>query len=166
MFWVEVSLSHIWFGNTVFHSVGTFSVSIIIFKCLFIFGCAGFSVLLGFFSSCSEQGYSPVLVLGLLTEVASSCRGARALGSTCSVVAVHRLRCSEARGIFPDQGLNPCLLHWQGDSPPSHQESPSEYALDGLVYNTKVFCFCFCFWGGGFNLSLCSFHCLFFWCCI
>ena len=24
--------------------------------------------------------------------------------------------CSEARGIFPDQGSNPCPLHWQVDS--------------------------------------------------
>ena len=36
----------------------------------------------------------------------------------------HRLGCSEACGIFPDQGLNPCLLHWQADSLPlSHQGS-------------------------------------------
>ena len=28
-------------------------------------------------------------------------------------------------GVFPNQGLNPCLLHWQVDSlPPSHQGSP------------------------------------------
>ena len=30
-----------------------------------------------------------------------------------------------ARGIFPDQGLNPSLLHWQADSLLlSHQGSP------------------------------------------
>ena len=30
-------------------------------------------------------------------------------------------------GIFPDQGLNLCLLHWQADSSPlSHQGSPCE----------------------------------------
>ena len=34
------------------------------------------------------------------------------------------LRCSVACGIFLDQGLNPCLLHWQADSLPlSHQGS-------------------------------------------
>ena len=33
-----------------------------------------------------------------------------------SVVVVHGLGCSTARGIFPDQGLNPCPLHWQADS--------------------------------------------------
>ena len=28
----------------------------------------------------------------------------------------HRLSCSEACGIFLDQGSNPCPLHWQADS--------------------------------------------------
>ena len=28
----------------------------------------------------------------------------------------HRLSCSLACGIFPDQGSNLCLLHWQADS--------------------------------------------------
>ena len=33
-------------------------------------------------------------------------------------------------GLFPDQGLNPCLLHWQVDSLPlSHQRSPWWYFL-------------------------------------
>ena len=42
-----------------------------------------------------------------------------------SVVVAHGLSCSVACGIFPDQGLNPCPLHWQGDSQPlCHQESP------------------------------------------
>ena len=36
--------------------------------------------------------------------------------STGSTVVGHRLSCSEACGIFPDQGLNPCLLHWQAVS--------------------------------------------------
>ena len=42
-----------------------------------------------------------------------------------SVVVGHRLSCSAACGIFPDQGLNPCPLHSQEDSSPSdHQGSP------------------------------------------
>ena len=33
--------------------------------------------------------------------------------------------CSSACGIFPNQGLNLCLLHWQADSLPlNHQGSP------------------------------------------
>ena len=35
------------------------------------------------------------------------------------------LSCSAACGIFPDQGSNPCPLHWQADSQPlHHQGSP------------------------------------------
>ena len=30
----------------------------------------------------------------------------------------HGLSCSTAHGIFPDQGSNPCLLHWQVNSLP------------------------------------------------
>ena len=35
-----------------------------------------------------------------------------------SVVVVHGLICPPACGIFLDQGLNPCPLHWQLDSHP------------------------------------------------
>ena len=51
----------------------------------------------------------------------------RSTGSrrTGSVVVAHRLSCSVACGIFLDQGLNPCPLHWQVDSLPlRHQGSP------------------------------------------
>ena len=59
-----------------------------------------------------------------------SCWGAQALGtqasvalapglwSTGSIAVAHRLRSSVACGIFPNQGLNLCLLHWQTDSLP------------------------------------------------
>ena len=33
-----------------------------------------------------------------------------------TVVVAHRPGCSTACGIFPDQGLNPCPLHWHEDS--------------------------------------------------
>ena len=41
-----------------------------------------------------------------------ACCRAQALGAQASEVVVHGLSCSAACGIFPDQGLNPCLLHW------------------------------------------------------
>ena len=48
--------------------------------------------------------------------------GSRRAGS---VVVAHGLSCSAACGIFPDQGSNPCPLHWQADSQPlRHQGSP------------------------------------------
>ena len=43
-----------------------------------------------------------------------------------SVVVAHGPSCSAACGILPDQGSNPCPLHWQADSQPlRHQGSPS-----------------------------------------
>ena len=45
-----------------------------------------------------------------------------------SLVAEHS--CPVACGIFPDQGSNPCLLHWQADSLPlDHQGSLTEGCL-------------------------------------
>ena len=65
---------------------------------------------------CGEQGLLFVAVHGVLIAVASLCCGARALGARASVVVAHGLTCSAACGIFPDQGSNPCPLHWQADS--------------------------------------------------
>ena len=49
-----------------------------------------------------------------------------------SVVVAHGPSCSAACGIFPDQGSNPCPLHWQADSQPlRHQGSPSNFILVG-----------------------------------
>ena len=46
---------------------------------------------------------------------------------------VHRLSHSATCGIFPDQGSNPCPLHWQVDSLPlSHQGSPRGIDLNQL----------------------------------
>ena len=48
--------------------------------------------------------------------------GSRRAGS---VIVAHGPSCSAACGIFPDQGSNPCRLHWQADSQPlRHQGSP------------------------------------------
>ena len=63
-------------------------------------------------------GYCLVAEVSLVAE--------HGLQSTGSEV-VHRLSCSAApgSGIFLDQGLNLCLLHWQVDSLPLyHQGSP------------------------------------------
>ena len=49
--------------------------------------------------------------------------GSRRAGS---VVVAHGPSCSAAHGIFPDEGSNPCPLHWQADSQPlCHQGSPT-----------------------------------------
>ena len=68
-------------------------------------------------SSSRCAGLSPSRPL-LLRSTGSSRAG--------SVIVAHGLSCSEACGIFPDQGLNPCPLHWQADSQPlRHQGSPA-----------------------------------------
>ena len=93
---------------------------------------------------CCCVGFSPVAVNGVLIAVASfvaehGFKGAQVsvvvvlgLQSTCSIVVVHGLSYFEACGIFPDQGLNPYLLHWQADSLPlSHQGSPNSFLMTG-----------------------------------
>ena len=51
-----------------------------------------------------------------------------------SVIVAHGLSCSAACGIFPDEGLNPCPLHWQADSQPlHHQGSPEIPTLDSCA---------------------------------
>ena len=56
---------------------------------------------------------------------------------------VHRLGCSTACGIFPDQGLNPCLLHWQADSLPlSHEGSLLIGILIGVKWDFIVVLIC------------------------
>ena len=59
--------------------------------------------------------------------------GSRRAGS---VVVAHGTRCSAACGIFPDQGSNPCPLHWQGDSQPlRHQGSPIPILLVSNLFH-------------------------------
>ena len=54
-------------------------------------------------------------------------------GRAGSVIVAHGPSCSAACGIFPDQGSNPCPLHWQADSQPlCHQGSPFFLLLNTL----------------------------------
>ena len=56
--------------------------------------------------------------------------GSRRAGSA---VVAHGPSCSAACGIFPEQGSNPCPLHWQADSQPlRHQGSPA------IIFNIEV----------------------------
>ena len=65
---------------------------------------------------------SPCAGLSLSRPLLLWSTGSRRAGST---VVAHGPSCSAACGIFPDQGSNPCPLHWQADSQPlCHQGSP------------------------------------------
>ena len=60
---------------------------------------------------------------------------------TGSVIVAHGPSCSAACGIFPDQGSNPCPLHWQADSQPLHHQGKPRKSL----FETFIFFFIFVF---------------------
>ena len=83
---------------------------------LFLFGCIGSLLLCAGFLQLRRAGAT--LPCGAQASHCGgfSCCGAWALGMRASVVVAHRLSCSLACEIFPDQGLNLCPLHWQVNS--------------------------------------------------
>ena len=113
---------------TVFSLISLFLFSIMLaLRC-----CTGFS-LVAMSKGCSLGAVCRLLLVmaslvsenGLYGAQASVAAGPR-LDCTGSVVWAHRLSCSVACGILPDQVSNPRLLHRQADSLPlSHQGSPS-----------------------------------------
>ena len=87
-----------------------------------MFGCAGSSL---------PFWLSLVVLCGLLIAETSLVTERGLYGMGTSVVVVHGLSCPVACGIFPDQGSNPCLLHWQADSQPvDHRGSPCHYPFN------------------------------------
>ena len=76
------------------------------------------------FSSCGERGHSSSRCAGLSLSRPPLLwsTGSRRAGSA---IVAHGPSRSVVRGILPDQGSNPCPLHWQADSQPlRHQGSP------------------------------------------
>ena len=85
------------------------------------------------FSSCGKQGPLFNAVRGPLTIEAFLVAEHRLQTRRLSNCVAHGPSCSAACGIFPDQGLNPCPLHWQADSQPlRHQGSPRFYILNKI----------------------------------
>ena len=92
-----------------------------------------------------------VLGLRFCARASSSCGKRGPLPIAASPVAEHRLQmrrlsnrgsgpsCSAACGILPDQGSNPCPLHWQADSQPlRHKGSPKVF-----IFNADVRFICY-----------------------
>ena len=87
------------------------------------------------FSSCGERGPLFIAVRGplLLRSTGSRCTG--------SAIVAHGPSCSAACGIFPDQGSNPCPLHWQADSQPlRHQGSPRRCFCTVFILIMRLMC--------------------------
>ena len=96
-----------------------------LFVCLFLFmAVLGLRFCARALSSCGKWGHSSSRCadLSLARPLLLWSTGSRCAGS---VSVAHGPSCSAARGIFPDQGTNPCPPHWQADSQPlRHQGSP------------------------------------------
>ena len=93
---------------------------------LFIWLCWVFVSVRGLSLVAASRGHSSSRCAGLSLSwsLLLQSTGSRRAGS---VVVAHGPSCSMACGIFPDQGSNPCPLHWQADSQPlHHQGSPKE----------------------------------------
>ena len=131
-------------------------IKIILFIYVFVFDSAGSSLLWRLFSNCGNwcllsscgawtshcRGFSCCRARGFRARRLQYLRHmgsvivASGLSSTDSVVLAHGLSCSTTCGIFLDQGLNLCLLHWQADSLLlSHQGS--------LGFTFSLTCLCF-----------------------
>ena len=85
----------------------------------------------------ASGGHSPSRCAGLSLSRPLLLRSTGSRRAGPAIVA-HGPSCSAACGILPDQGSNPCPLHWQADSQPlRHQGSPSQYFIITIngVYN-------------------------------
>ena len=97
-------------------------------------------------SSLWDTGFSLWWLL-LLWKTGSRTHGLQCLwlpGSRAWAIAVvPRLCCSVACGIFLDQGLKLCLLHWQADSQPlDHQGSPRTEMLIFTLSHPSYSAYC------------------------
>ena len=80
----------------------------------------------GFSPVATSEGHSSLRCAGrsLSRPLLLRSTGFRRAGS---VVVAHGPSCSAACGIFPDQGSNPCPLHWQADSQPLRHQGSSQH---------------------------------------
>ena len=69
-----------------------------------------------FMAVLSLRSYSLVVMSGFLIVGNFLVGEPRLPGPWALVVVVHGFSCTAACGIFPDEGSNPCPLHWQVDS--------------------------------------------------
>ena len=107
-----------------FNKIYLFIIIIIIFLLCWVFiSVRGLSLV----AASGVHSSSRCAGLSLSRPLLLRSTGSRRAGS---VVVAHGPGCSAACGIFPDQGSNPCPLHWQADSQPlRHQGSPKGVLL-------------------------------------
>ena len=109
--------------NTSVHILGFFFFNFI-YLFIYLWLCWIFVSVQGLSPVAASGGHSSLRYAGLslLQPLLLRSTGSRRAGS---VIVAHGPSWSAACGIFPDQGSNPCPLHWQADSQPlRHQGSP------------------------------------------
>ena len=122
---VNILVFNIWFlkeetGKKNVRGVKKGTASLFFKMYLLLYGCLGLCCCLWTFIAWAGATFS----WGARTSHGGgfSCCGPQALGAWALVVVVHGLSCSVACGIFLEQGLNPCPLHWQADSHPLYHQ--------------------------------------------
>ena len=116
----------------------TRAMEFLLFVCLFV-AALGLRCCTWTFSRCSEWELlsccgAPASHWGGFFSFGSQARGCPGF-SSCSTWD----SCSKARGIFPYQGSNPCLLHQQADSQPvDHQGSAGVAFNCGELMNVNM----------------------------
>ena len=113
-------------GTETYHTEGWLQIIFFFLINLFIYFwlCWVFVSVRGLSLVAASGGHSSSRCTGLSPSRPLLLRstGSRRAGS---VAVAHGPSCSAACGIFPDQGSNPCHVHWQADSQPlRHQGSP------------------------------------------
>ena len=108
-----------------------FLIDLFIYLFIYFWLCYVFVSVQGLSLVAASGGHSSSRCAGLSLSRPLLLRstGSRRAGSA---VVAHGPSCSAACGIFPDQGPNPCPLHWQADSQPlRHQGSPTRAVFKG-----------------------------------
>ena len=111
-----------------------FFFNLFIYLFIYLWLCWVFVSVRGLSLVAASGGHSSLLCVGLSLSRPLLLRstGSRRAGS---VVVVHGPSCSAACGILPDQGSNPCPLHWPADSQPlRYQGSP----IFGFLRNLRT----------------------------
>ena len=95
---------------------------------LFLWLCWVFVSVWGLSLVVASGGHSSSRCVGLSLSRPLLLRstGSRHAGS---VIVAHGPSCSAACRIFPDQGSNPCPLHWQADSQPLHHQGSPMFTI-------------------------------------
>ena len=97
--------------------------------------CSGFSLVV------ASRRYSLAALCGFLPAVACCrCTGSKAhtLQQLWILGSRAQLNSSVACGIFPDQGPDLCLLHWQVDSLPLSHQGSTTYSFLMYIYVTAL----------------------------